>query len=140
MIFCIQCESKIGIFADDSELYKIILKPSDKISLQKDLTQLSNWSHTWAMSLSTLKCKTLNISRKKLLSNREYHLDGTVLTTASETINLGITTTDNFSGLQTYIRSSCKQTVLLALFAKSAETSVTLTLGNFYTVQLFAPN
>lgn len=92
------------------------------------------------MSLSTLKCKTLNISRKKLLSNREYHLDETLLTTASETINLGITTTDNFSGLQTYIRSSCKQTVLLALFAKSAETSVTLTPENVYTVQLFPPN
>ena len=77
---------------------------------------------------------------KTAQTEKLYHLDGTVLTTASETINLGITTTDNFSGLQTYIRSSCKQTVLLALFAKSAETSVTLTLGNFYTVQLFAPN
>ena len=30
--------------------------------------------------------------------------------------------------------------ILLALFAESVETSVTLTPGNFYTVQLFDPN
>ena len=34
-------DSKITIFADASKLYKIISKPSDKISLQRDLTQLS---------------------------------------------------------------------------------------------------
>ena len=32
------------------------------------------------------------------------------------------------------------KTILLALFAASVETSVTLTPGNFYTVQLFDPN
>ena len=35
----------------------------------------AKWSHTWAMSLSIPKCKTLNISRKKSPSNREYHLE-----------------------------------------------------------------
>ena len=37
----IQYDAKIAIFADASKLYKIISKPSDKISLQRDLTQLS---------------------------------------------------------------------------------------------------
>ena len=63
---CIQHHSKIAICADDSKLYKIISKPSDKILFQQDLTQLSNRSHTWAMSLSIPKCKTLNFSRKKI--------------------------------------------------------------------------
>ena len=71
---CIQHHSKIAIFADDSKLYQIISKPSDKILFQQDLTQLSNWSHTWAMSLSIPKCKTLIISRKKSRPSREYHL------------------------------------------------------------------
>ena len=52
------------------------------------------------MSLGIQKCKTLNISSKKLLSNREYHIDGTLLTTASETIDLGITITDNLQWSQ----------------------------------------
>ena len=97
---CIQHHSKIAIFADDSKLYKIISKPSDKILFQQDLTRLSNWSHTWAMSLSIPKCKTLNISRKKSPSNRDYHLDGTPLTTVSETILLGITITNNLQWSQ----------------------------------------
>ena len=97
---CIQHHSKIAIFADDSKLYKIISKPSDKILFQQDLTQLSNWSHTWAMSLSIPKCKTLNISRKKSQPSREYLLDGTLLTTVSETIDLGITITDNLQWSQ----------------------------------------
>ena len=63
---CIQHHSKIAVFADDSKLYKIISKPSDKILLQQDLTQLSNWSHTWAMSLSMPKCKTPEYLQKKI--------------------------------------------------------------------------
>ena len=62
-------------------------------SLFSKTTQLSSWSHTLAMSLGIPK--SLNIFSKKSLSNREYHIDGTLLTTASETIDLGITITDN---------------------------------------------
>ena len=89
-------DSKIAIFADDSKLYKIISKTSDKISLQQDDSALQLETHLGlAMSLGIQKCKTLNISSKKLLSNREYRIDGTLLTTASKTIDLGITITDN---------------------------------------------
>ena len=35
------------------------------VSLQKDLTQLSNWSDTWEMCLSMPKYKTLNIRTLK---------------------------------------------------------------------------
>ena len=89
-------------------------------SLFSKTTQLSNWSHTLQMSLGIPKCKTLNISSKKLLSNitcnqaiflfffgrgkknREYHIDETLLTTASETIDLGIKPllTDNLQSSQ----------------------------------------
>ena len=64
------------IFAGDSKLFKIIEKPSDKSALQQDLTQLSIWSDTWGICLSIRKCKALNISRKKISTKREYHLDG----------------------------------------------------------------
>ena len=43
---CIKHDSKVAIFADDSKLFKIIEKPSDKFSFQQDLTQLSIWSDT----------------------------------------------------------------------------------------------
>ena len=44
---CIKHDSKVAIFVNDSKLFKIIEKPSDKLSLQQDLTQLSIWSDTW---------------------------------------------------------------------------------------------
>ena len=80
---CITHDSKVAIFADDSKLFKIIEKPSDKFSLQQDLTQLSIWSDTWGMCLNKPKCKAMNISRKKIPTKREYHLNGFPLETDS---------------------------------------------------------
>ena len=91
---CIKHDSKVAIFADDSKLFKIIEKPSDKFSFQQDLTQLSIWSDTWEMCLSIPKCKALNISRKKTPTKREYHLNGSPLATVSEIKGLGITVTN----------------------------------------------
>ena len=91
---CIKHDSKVAIFADDSKLFKIIEKPSDKFSFQQDLTQLSIWSDTWEVCLSIPKCKALNISRKKTPTKREYHLNGSPLATVSEIKGLGITVTN----------------------------------------------
>ena len=90
---CIKHDSKVAIFADDSKLFKIIEKPSDKFSFQQDLTQLSIWSDTWEMCLSIPKCKDLNVSRKKTPTKREYHLNRSPLATVSEIKDLGITVT-----------------------------------------------
>ena len=97
---CIKHDSKVVIFADDSELFKIIEKPSDKFSFQQDLTQLSIWSDTWEMCLSIPKCKALNISRKKTPTKREYHLNGSPLATVSEIKDLGITVTNTLQWSQ----------------------------------------
>lgn len=97
---CIKHDSKVAIFADDSKLFKIIEKPSDKFSLHQDLTQLSIWSDTWKMCLSIPKCKALNISRKKIPTKREYHLNGSPLATVSEIKDLGITVTNTLQWSQ----------------------------------------
>ena len=97
---CIKHDSKVAIFADDSKLFKIIEKPSDKLSLQQDLMQLSIWSDTWKMCLSIPKCKALNISRKKIPAKREYHLNGSPLATVSEIKDLGITVTNTLQWSQ----------------------------------------
>ena len=91
---CITHDPKIAIFADDSKLFKIIEKPSDKFSLQQDLTQLSIWSDTWGMCLNKPKCKAMNISRKKIPTKREYHLNRFPLETVSEVKDLGTTITN----------------------------------------------
>ena len=134
----IQYDSKITIFADASKLYKIEALYKFRSLLIRSLfseiwLSSANWSHTWAMSLSIPKCKTLNISRKKSPSNRKYYLDGTLLTTASGKKDLGITITDilQWSQHRDIIISPWEQTVILTLSAESAETSVRGTRRQF---------
>ena len=42
--------TKIRLFADDALLYRIIEKPSDTVTLQKDLNTLQLWEQTWKIS------------------------------------------------------------------------------------------
>ena len=88
-----QGSARHKVFLIDSKLYRSFRRLLIRFLFSKT-TQLSNWS------LGLPQCKTLNISSKKSLSHREYHIDGTLLTTASETIDLGITITDNLQWSQ----------------------------------------
>ena len=115
---CIKHDSKVAIFAVDSKLFKIIEKPSDKLSLQQDPTQLSTWSDTWKMCLSIPKCKALNISRKKIPTKREYHLNGSPLATVSKIKDLGITVTNTLQGSQHIKLISSKANKMLGLIRR----------------------
>ena len=86
-------DSKIAIFADDSKLYKIISKTSDKISLQQDHSALQVESHLRNEPWHTKVQDPKHLQQKIAVKQRIPHIDGTRLTTAicSETIDLGIT-------------------------------------------------
>jgi len=115
---CIKHDSKVAIFADDSKLFKIIEKLSDKFSLQQDLPELSIWSDTWGMCLSIPKCKALNIPRKKIPTKREYHLDGFPLAIVSEIKDLGITVTNTLQRSQHIKVISSKANRMLGLIRR----------------------
>lgn len=115
---CIKHGSKVSIFADDSKLFKVIEKPSDKFSLQQDLTQLSIWSDTWEMCLSIPKCKALNISRKKIQTKQEYYHNGSPLATVSEIKDLGITFTNTLQRSQHIKQISAKENRPLGLIRR----------------------
>ena len=84
-------DSKIAIFADDSKLYKIISKTSDKISLQQDNSALQLESHLGNEPWHTKVQDPKHLQQKNTVKQRrEYYIDGTLVTTASETIDLGI--------------------------------------------------
>ena len=84
-------DSKITIFADDSKLYEIISKTSDKISLQQDNSALRLGSHLGNKPWHTKVQDPKHLQQKNTVKQRrEYYIDGTLVTTASETIDLGI--------------------------------------------------
>ena len=58
------------------------------------------WSDTWGMCLNIPKCKAMNISRKKIPTKREYHLNGFPLETVSEVKDLGTIVTNTLQWSQ----------------------------------------
>ena len=44
--------SKLGLFADDSVVYKTIYNKDDSITLHKDLSTLSDWAKIWQIIMN----------------------------------------------------------------------------------------
>ena len=44
--------SKLGLFADDSVIYKTIYSKVDSIALYNDLSALSDWARIWKMNFN----------------------------------------------------------------------------------------
>ena len=76
----IDCDSSIGLFADDSKCYRTILNAQDCIYLQNDLDVISEWSKDWRLRFNTSKCELLSITRKRNPIIHDYRLDSHSLT------------------------------------------------------------
>lgn len=49
-------KSDIYLFADDTNIFKIIEKPEDRSILQEDLDNLNTWSEDWLLRFHPDKC------------------------------------------------------------------------------------
>ena len=87
----IDCDSFIGMFADDSKCYRTILNSLDCTNLQNDLDVISEWSKDWRLRFNTSKCELLSITRKRNPIIHDYRLDSHSLTRPSSQKDLGIT-------------------------------------------------
>ena len=54
----------VGLFADDTKLYKAVQNPSDALVLQEDIQSLHSWSEENSLRFKISKCKVLSITRK----------------------------------------------------------------------------
>ena len=87
----IDCNSSIGLFADDSKCYRTILNSLDCTNLQNDLDVISEWSKDWRLRFNTSKCELLSITCKRNPIIHDYRLDSHSLTRPSSQKDLGIT-------------------------------------------------
>ena len=83
------------MFADGTKIYSQIKNEEDHQALQEDLNRLQTWS-SWLLKFHPEKCKMMNISRSKDMTQRAYNMkstDGTQhsLEMVSEEKDLGIT-------------------------------------------------
>ena len=70
-------ESEIRLFADDCIVSLIALK-THRNSKKRILIQLGKWARKWDMRFHPVKCKVMQLTRKRIKNNAVYSLTGTV--------------------------------------------------------------
>ena len=86
----LQVTSTIGLFADDTYIYRQIKCKEDSLCLQKDLDALVQWEQEWSMKFHPDKCKILIITNKRKIINSEYKIHGKKLDIVEHAKYLGI--------------------------------------------------
>jgi hypothetical protein len=61
---------ELFLYADDSEMFKHILKPDDSSALQFDLDRKKEWSDKSLVTLNVAKCKVVSYGHHTLIENR----------------------------------------------------------------------
>ena len=79
------------LFADDSIVYREIVRPEDHTILQQDLDLLADWSSTWLMHFNVKKCAILSITKKRKPSHHLYTIFGESLERVDHHDYLGVT-------------------------------------------------
>ena len=59
--------SELGLFADDSVLYRVVNNISSAEVLQSDLNKLVVWSEKWQMAFNASKCFLLRVTRSEIM-------------------------------------------------------------------------
>jgi hypothetical protein len=78
----------IALFADDAKLFAPVMDDQDQHSMQRDLTELINWSNHWLINFNENKCKVMHLGSNNLCSN--YNMDNTELQCTDKERDLGI--------------------------------------------------
>ena len=63
----LQIPSELGLFADDSVLYRVVNNISSAEVLQSDLNKLVVWSEKWQMAFNASKCFLLRVTRSEIM-------------------------------------------------------------------------
>ena len=84
-------QSTMRLFADDSIVYREIVRPEDHDLLQQDQQALADWSSTWLMQFNIKKCAILTITRKRMPSHHQYKIFGETLERVDQHDYLGVT-------------------------------------------------
>jgi hypothetical protein len=64
-------ENRAGLYADDSKVFRTVENEVDRLSLQKDIDALVNWSFESGLPLNSMKCHVMHLGK----NNRQFHYD-----------------------------------------------------------------
>jgi hypothetical protein len=93
-------QTKMKLYADDAKLYSEIVLKDCSLSLQTSLNNLSTWADAWQLSINVQKCcvlSTITNKRTSRTGSNNYYLNGILLTSDVNVLDLGITISADLS-------------------------------------------
>jgi hypothetical protein len=111
----------VGLFTDDTKLYKAVQNPSDTLVLQEDIQSLQTWSEENRLRFNNSKCKLLSITRKSSPLITSYNLDGQqlALSNTCTEIDLGVGMNSNLTWINQVNRVQSKTNQMLGFIRRS---------------------
>ena len=95
----LQIPSELGLFADDSVLYRVVNNISSAEVLQSDLNKLVVWSEKWQMAFNASKCFLLRVTRSRdNVVNYTYTTMGQPITSVTQHKYLGVELDSKLTG------------------------------------------
>ena len=85
------------LFADDCVIYRPILSPTDRHTLQRDLDTLQEWAVRWQMHFNPKKCNIMHIRARGICDPHPYFMAGVQLEDVTEHRYLGVTLSNSLS-------------------------------------------
>jgi hypothetical protein len=80
-------------FADDTKIYGGVSSMDGRMSLQRDLDRLVEWSERWQMKFNVEKCKVMHLGSRNMGHN--YSMNNKVLKVVKEEKDLGVLITSD---------------------------------------------
>ena len=82
--------SKVAMFADDTNVYRVVMSEDDGAALQRDLDNLSSWSAASGLAFNDKKCTLLTITRKRKPICTSYEVNGSTIKSCDVERDLGV--------------------------------------------------
>ena len=126
-------ENICKLFADDCKLYGIINSDNDQ-RLQKDLSNLENWSNVWDLPFNATKCKVMHFGRGN--PHLVYTMNGCTLKVTTQDRDLGVII-DNELKFHVHTAAAVKKAnQVLGIFKRSYCTRNADTVSTLYKVMV----
>ena len=83
-------DSTVYVFADDTKIFNIVKNKGDMNTLQRDLSELTEWSNTWLLKFHPDKCKHMHIGRFNPDPDFKFTLMDKDLETVNDEKDIGV--------------------------------------------------
>ena len=75
----VEQDSYVYLFADDTKVFRRINTNNDRLILQNDISELTEWSRIWLLKFHPDKCVAMNVSTKPSPYNTSYKMGDHIL-------------------------------------------------------------